>query len=162
MMFGITGIVKPIFQQVFTHKKGIYSGQTTSNQSVTPFVQIFIKEGNRGTKVITSIPRVVFIILLTIFYRWWKFCIIFNHDDAWPNATDGGKNMVIVSVQGHPFLRAVILRVLENIETYDPYRQEAGRWGGILLTGPAAYTLSILPIQDLEAVWLKHLDGKNQ
>ncbi len=51
----------------------------------------------------------------------------------------------IASSPGHPFLRAVIGRVLENIACYNPVLDGTG-WSGVLrATGPIAYTLAILP-----------------
>ncbi len=55
----------------------------------------------------------------------------------------------IVSAQGHPFLKSVIQRVLQNIETYDPCQHGSGKWVVMALTGPSAYTLAISPILDL-------------
>jgi hypothetical protein len=48
----------------------------------------------------------------------------------------------------HPFLRAVIARVLATIETYRPWRQGVGRNGVFRVTGPIAYTRAILLIRD--------------
>jgi inositol phosphorylceramide mannosyltransferase catalytic subunit len=51
----------------------------------------------------------------------------------------------IVAAPGHPFLRAVIGRVLTNILCYNPALDGTG-WAGVLrTTGPTAYTLAILP-----------------
>lgn len=51
----------------------------------------------------------------------------------------------IVSSPGHPYLRAVIHRVLENIVCYSPVLDGTG-WSGVLrTTGPIAYTRAILP-----------------
>ena len=51
----------------------------------------------------------------------------------------------IVAAAGHPFLRAVIERVLANIAHYNPVLDGTG-WSGVLRsTGPIAYTLAILP-----------------
>jgi inositol phosphorylceramide mannosyltransferase catalytic subunit len=51
----------------------------------------------------------------------------------------------IASSAGHPFLRAVIGRVLENIACYNPVLDGTG-WSGVLrTTGPVAYSLAILP-----------------
>ncbi len=49
----------------------------------------------------------------------------------------------IVSIAGHPFLRAVILRVMENIDSYHPWRDGVGLFGTLRTTGPLAYTLAI-------------------
>lgn len=48
---------------------------------------------------------------------------------------------VIVAVPGHPFLREVILEVMRNIDTYNPYRHNTGFLGTLWLTGPVTYTL---------------------
>ena len=46
----------------------------------------------------------------------------------------------IASVAGHPFLRAVILQMLRNIDEYTPFRHWAGLWGVLRTTGPVMYT----------------------
>jgi mannosyltransferase OCH1-like enzyme len=54
---------------------------------------------------------------------------------------------VIVTVAGHPFLKAVIERVLGNIDNYVSWRDGVGFMGTLRLTGPIAYTLAIHPIK---------------
>jgi inositol phosphorylceramide mannosyltransferase catalytic subunit len=58
---------------------------------------------------------------------------------------DGGEfqQWHIISVKGHPFLRAVISAVMGNIASYRPWREGVGRPGVVRLTGPVAYTLAI-------------------
>lgn len=52
----------------------------------------------------------------------------------------------IIAAPSHPFLRAVIAKVLANIETYRPWRHGVGRNGVFRVTGPIAYTRAIQPI----------------
>jgi hypothetical protein len=52
----------------------------------------------------------------------------------------------IIAAPGHPFLRAVIERVLRNIDNYSPAWHDTGRNGVLALTGPIAYTLAITPL----------------
>ena len=52
----------------------------------------------------------------------------------------------IAAVSGHPFLAAVIARVLANIDTYSPYRHGVGRAAVLRITGPIAYTQAISPL----------------
>jgi len=52
----------------------------------------------------------------------------------------------IMAAPGHPFLRAVIERVLQNIDNYNPVWHQTGRSGVLWLTGPIAYTLAIAPL----------------
>lgn len=52
----------------------------------------------------------------------------------------------IMAAPGHPFLRAVIERVLQNIDSYNPVLHQTGRSGVLWLTGPIAYTLAIAPL----------------
>ena len=52
----------------------------------------------------------------------------------------------IIAASGHPFLRAVIERVLHNIDSYSPAFDDTGRSGVLHLTGPIAYTLAITPL----------------
>lgn len=54
----------------------------------------------------------------------------------------------IISSAGHPFLRAVILSVLNNIDHYRPWIHGVGGKGVVNVTGPIAYTLAILPLLD--------------
>lgn len=49
----------------------------------------------------------------------------------------------IASVAGHPFLRAVILQMLRNIDEYTPFKHGAGLWGVLRTTGPVMYTKAI-------------------
>lgn len=53
----------------------------------------------------------------------------------------------IICAPGHPFLRAVILSVLGNIDRYLPWRDGTGAHGTFKLTGPIAYTLAIAPLR---------------
>jgi hypothetical protein len=53
----------------------------------------------------------------------------------------------IICAAGHPFLRAVILAVLSNIDRYLPWRDGTGAHGTFRLTGPVAYTLAINPLR---------------
>lgn len=54
----------------------------------------------------------------------------------------------IICAPGHPFLRAVILAVLSNIDRYLPWRDGTGAHGTFRLTGPVAYTLAINPLRE--------------
>lgn len=54
----------------------------------------------------------------------------------------------VIAAPGHPFLRAVIERVLGGIRTYTARGVDVG-WTGVLrLTGPIAYTRAIAPLLD--------------
>jgi hypothetical protein len=52
----------------------------------------------------------------------------------------------IACAPGHPFLRAVLAKVLQNLEEYRPFTDGIGRSGVLRVTGPIAYTLAIEPI----------------
>jgi inositol phosphorylceramide mannosyltransferase catalytic subunit len=52
----------------------------------------------------------------------------------------------VIAAPGHPFLRAVIERVLTGIDEYSPWRTGVGKIGVLRLTGPIAYTLAITPL----------------
>jgi hypothetical protein len=52
----------------------------------------------------------------------------------------------IIAAPRHPFLKAVIERVLTNIGKYNPGLHGTGRPGVLRLTGPVAYTLAIAPL----------------
>jgi len=71
----------------------------------------------------------------------------------------------IVCVPGHPYLRAVIERVLAGIASYSIRHTGVGWWGVLRTTGPIAYTRAILPILDRHphrrvadesALWLEY------
>lgn len=52
----------------------------------------------------------------------------------------------IAAAAGHPFLRAVIERVLRNLRSYNPGLHGVGQLGVLRVTGPIAYTLAIHPL----------------
>jgi len=52
----------------------------------------------------------------------------------------------IIAAPGHPFLQAVINRVLWNIRNYDIEVTGAGRRGVLRLTGPIPYSQAIYPL----------------
>jgi len=54
----------------------------------------------------------------------------------------------IACVPGHPFLRAVIERVIAGIATYSIRHTGVGWWGVLRMTGPIVYTRAILPLLD--------------
>jgi len=54
----------------------------------------------------------------------------------------------IISVAGHPFLKNVILQVLNNILSYCIIRDGVGKPGVLNLTGPVVYTLEIEKVKD--------------
>jgi inositol phosphorylceramide mannosyltransferase catalytic subunit len=56
------------------------------------------------------------------------------------------QNWHVIGVRGHPFLKAVIEAVLNNIDTYRPWRHGVGKNAVIRVTGPIAYTLAIHPL----------------
>jgi mannosyltransferase OCH1-like enzyme len=53
----------------------------------------------------------------------------------------------IVAPPGHPYLEAVIARVMRNIDEYDPFMHGTGKLGVLRVTGPIAYTNAIEPIR---------------
>ncbi len=52
----------------------------------------------------------------------------------------------IIAASGHPFLRAVIEKVLDNIDRYNPLLHDTGKGGVLRVSGPIAYTQSITPL----------------
>ena len=69
-----------------------------------------------------------------------------NHKDL-PGVVDGEyQQWHIISAPGHPYLRAVIKEVLQNISEYKPWTHKVGRYGVLRTTGPIAYTRAITPI----------------
>ena len=57
----------------------------------------------------------------------------------------------IIASPGHPFLAAVIEKVRQNIDRYNPFIHDVGRKGVVRLTGPIAYTSAIGPIEGFHA-----------
>lgn len=55
----------------------------------------------------------------------------------------------IIASKGHPFLKAVIENVCNNINNYNPFIHDSGGWAVVNLTGPIAYSLAIAPLIDL-------------
>jgi hypothetical protein len=52
----------------------------------------------------------------------------------------------VIAVAGHPFLKAVILSIFNNIDHYKPWLHGVGGRGVVKVTGPIAYTLAIFPL----------------
>ena len=52
----------------------------------------------------------------------------------------------IIATSGHPFLKAVINSVCNNIIKYNPFLHDTGDWAVFSVTGPFAYTLAIHPL----------------
>lgn len=65
-----------------------------------------------------------------------------------PNPSGEFQQWHIVAVAGHPFLKAVIENVCQNIKTYNPIFHESGYYGVLKLTGPIAYTLAIESLRE--------------
>ena len=73
----------------------------------------------------------------------------FGRDAALKHIKEGAlQQWHIICAPGHPFMRAVILRVLSNIFNYSPWRDGTGGSGTFAVTGPVAYTLAITPIMN--------------
>lgn len=62
----------------------------------------------------------------------------------------------ILTVPGHPFLEAVIQRVLRNVLCYDPFKHGVGRYAVLRLTGPIAYSLAVHPLRESTPHRLAH------
>jgi len=56
------------------------------------------------------------------------------------------QNWHIICVPGHPYLKAVIENVINNIENYSLKKYPPSKDSVIFLTGPVAYTRTIIPI----------------
>jgi mannosyltransferase OCH1-like enzyme len=54
----------------------------------------------------------------------------------------------VIGVPGHPFLRAVIMQVMANIDRYNPWRDGVSKFAVVHTTGPVPYTLAIEPLID--------------
>ena len=52
----------------------------------------------------------------------------------------------IITKPNHPYLKAVINQVIDNITNYDLEKTGTGKLGVLKVTGPIAYTKAILPI----------------
>lgn len=52
----------------------------------------------------------------------------------------------VAAVKGHPFLKAVIENVCNNIKHYNPFIHDTGGWSVVNVTGPIAYSLAIEPL----------------
>lgn len=56
----------------------------------------------------------------------------------------------IIASAGHPLLRHVIISILHNIDTYNPYKVGVSTIGILRVTGPIAYSLAIQDAIDNE------------
>jgi hypothetical protein len=67
-----------------------------------------------------------------------------GRDAEFPGLPEGEfQQWHIIASAGHPFLRSVILRVLDNIDRYTPQSFGTGRLGTLRTTGPICYTEAI-------------------
>jgi len=85
--------------------------------------------------------------ILSHWPRWYPKMMLGQHVDI-TNPIGEFQQWHIISVAGHPFLRAVIDNVCNNIKYYNPILHEYGAFGVFNLTGPIAYTETIYPILD--------------
>lgn len=66
------------------------------------------------------------------------------YSDLYKNIPDGEiPQWFIIAAKGHPILRDVIIRVLQNIDNYNPYVNGVGWSGTVYTTGPVPYTLAV-------------------
>lgn len=74
-----------------------------------------------------------------------------QREGIWPELSSipGGEYQQwhIIAAPGHPFLAAVLERVLRNISRYNEVLDGVGGLGTLRVTGPIAYTLAIAPIK---------------
>lgn len=68
------------------------------------------------------------------------------HPELWSVPGGEFQQWFIAAAAGHPFLRAVIERVLRNIDRYSVLRDGVGFPAVMRVTGPVAYTKAILPL----------------
>lgn len=71
-----------------------------------------------------------------------------THPDLIPHRNVEYVQWVIVSVPGHPYMRAVVDCVLRRIDTYTPFTHGVGKVASVRLTGPVPYTHVIHRILD--------------
>jgi inositol phosphorylceramide mannosyltransferase catalytic subunit len=71
---------------------------------------------------------------------------VFGHHGGIKNPHGEFQQWHVVAAKGHPFLKAVIENVCNNILHYNPYFHDVGGWAVINCTGPLAYTLAITPL----------------
>ena len=70
-----------------------------------------------------------------------------GHDVEYPGQPRGEfQQWHIVAAPGHPFLKAILTAVLDNIERYSPWSGGVGRLAVLSSTGPIAYTRAIMPL----------------
>lgn len=65
------------------------------------------------------------------------------HPELKSNSGSEYQQWHIITVKGHPFLRRVIERVIQNIQQYNIFKIGVGKIGVLRLTGPIPYTLAI-------------------
>jgi hypothetical protein len=66
-----------------------------------------------------------------------------QHDELSHMQSGEFQQWFIAAAPGHPFLKAVIETVLQNIKRYNSALHGVGKYGVLRLTGPVPYTLSI-------------------
>lgn len=66
----------------------------------------------------------------------------------------------IISSKGHPILRDIIIRVLKNIDNYNPYVNGVGWSGTVYTTGPVPYSLVIY--ENISKYEYKEVDAFNE
>lgn len=71
-----------------------------------------------------------------------------THPDLIPHKNGEYVQWVIVGAPGHPYMRAVIERVLRRIDTYTPFTHGVGKVAAVRLAGPVPYTHVIHRILD--------------
>lgn len=80
----------------------------------------------------------------------WEKPVMHPEFQVFPILKDGGgeyQQWHIITSKGHPFLRKIIKRIINNILNYNILRNKTGRGGVVRLTGPIPYTLEIEKIR---------------
>jgi mannosyltransferase OCH1-like enzyme len=143
--------VKSEFPEIYPYYKRINPAYVACRVDLFRYLLIYNEGGvyfdikSGANKPLNEIIRIRDLYILS---HWSKSEKKIGHHKGISNPNGELQQFHILAAKGHPFLRAVIDNVCNNIELYNPIIHGCGGLSVMMLSGPIAYTNVITPIMD--------------